>query len=391
MSAPSVDNQPHQNVDNESVRSSILEIASVTGALCALAVNPMFPSHNTDFPVDVPRGIGASLLDISVEVIKKLLDICGELDLVLSRCIFQKLVINNCKYPAALCRVRSVFAHRKIGCCFGFCRTHFICFSSLHFQGSVDKYTAYRAETGVTKENQSISLDDVSASSVFGQENEKGDFANSVLPLTAYLVEFVRVRDWTKFDTPRNLVLAMLGEVGELAEVMQWKGDLRGYDKIKNDRVVDKLSQEVSDVAIYLLRVVWVCNLTESLHQRLVGVFSSGIPDVANSNNGDSSEVFFHGAAGYLDFNIGFQHTTAASTNRELLFYLFDYYTRHSVFKEMGAKIGKNPVAFDAFANMIDSAEFKGKILIAAKDLAAPDNGVASSNATCNKDGNYIG
>ncbi len=84
------------------------------------------------------------------------------------------------------------------------------------------------------------------------------------------------MRDWTKFDIPRNLVLAMLGEVGELAEVMQWKGDLHGYGKIKNDKVIDKLSQEVPDVAIYLLRVVWVCNLTEDFRQRLSGMFLSG-------------------------------------------------------------------------------------------------------------------
>ena len=120
-------------------------------------------------------------------------------------------------------------------------------------------------------------MDVVSAFSVLHQQEENSDFANSVLPITAYLVEFVRVRDWTKFDTPRNLVLAMLGEVGELAEVMQWKGDFQGYDKIKNDKVVDKLSQEVSDVAIYLLRVLWVCNLTESFRQRISGVCSSEI------------------------------------------------------------------------------------------------------------------
>jgi dCTP diphosphatase len=73
-----------------------------------------------------------------------------------------------------------------------------------------------------------------------------------------------------------NLVLAMVGEVGELAEIMQWKGDLRGDDNIKNERVVDKLSQEVSDVAMYLLRVVWVCKLTDNLNQRLSGVLPSG-------------------------------------------------------------------------------------------------------------------
>jgi hypothetical protein len=106
---PSVNNQGSQIIDNESVRSSILEIASATGALCALAGDPFFPSGDIAFPVDVPGRIATSLLDISVQVIGKLLDICEKLDLVLSRCIFQKVGINNCNYPAALCQVRSMF------------------------------------------------------------------------------------------------------------------------------------------------------------------------------------------------------------------------------------------------------------------------------------------
>ena len=69
----------------------------------------------------------------------------------------------------------------------------------------------------------------------------------------------------------------MPGEVGELAEVTQWKGDFRRCDKIKNDRVIDKLSQQVSDVVTRLLRdVVQARNLTENFHQQLTGVFSSG-------------------------------------------------------------------------------------------------------------------
>jgi NTP pyrophosphatase (non-canonical NTP hydrolase) len=137
----------------------------------------------------------------------------------------------------------------------------------------MDKYTTYHAETGVTKENQSISLNAVSVSLDFDEGKKNSDFCNLVLSVTASLVEFVRVRDWTKFDTPRNLMLAMLGEVGELAEVMLWKGDLREYDTFKNGIVVNKLSQEISDVAIYLLRVVWVCKLTEKLRQRLTNKF----------------------------------------------------------------------------------------------------------------------
>ncbi len=37
------------------------------------------------------------------------------------------------------------------------------------------------------------------------------------------LHKFADDRDWHQFHTPRNLLLALVGEVGELAETMQWK------------------------------------------------------------------------------------------------------------------------------------------------------------------------
>jgi hypothetical protein len=114
MSLPSVHSEARQIVDNESVRSSILEIASATGELCALASDPLFPCYDTAFPVDVPSRLATSLLDILTKVIKKLLDICEELDVVLTRCIFQKLVINDSKYPVASCKVRFIFVDQCI-------------------------------------------------------------------------------------------------------------------------------------------------------------------------------------------------------------------------------------------------------------------------------------
>lgn len=33
-------------------------------------------------------------------------------------------------------------------------------------------------------------------------------------------------REWDQFHTPRNLALALVGEVGELCEIFQWKGEL---------------------------------------------------------------------------------------------------------------------------------------------------------------------
>lgn len=36
------------------------------------------------------------------------------------------------------------------------------------------------------------------------------------------LEEFATERDWDQYHTPRNIVLAMTGEVGELAELFQY-------------------------------------------------------------------------------------------------------------------------------------------------------------------------
>jgi len=49
--------------------------------------------------------------------------------------------------------------------------------------------------------------------------------ACSLDELRLRLQSFAAERDWDKFHTPRNLALALVGEVGELCECFQWKGD----------------------------------------------------------------------------------------------------------------------------------------------------------------------
>ena len=40
------------------------------------------------------------------------------------------------------------------------------------------------------------------------------------------MAEFAIARDWDQFHTIRNLSLALVGEVGELCECFQWKGEV---------------------------------------------------------------------------------------------------------------------------------------------------------------------
>jgi len=72
--------------------------------------------------------------------------------------------------------------------------------------------------------------------------------------LQKQLQKFADERDWDQFHSVRNLVLAVLGEAGELAEVVQWVSD----DEINSFLEAggrQRLSEELADVLIYLIRL----------------------------------------------------------------------------------------------------------------------------------------
>ena len=46
--------------------------------------------------------------------------------------------------------------------------------------------------------------------------------ANDIKKLQDALAEFSQQRNWDQFHTPKNLVMALSGEVGELIEIFQW-------------------------------------------------------------------------------------------------------------------------------------------------------------------------
>uniref|UniRef100_A0A3Q3W5E9 dCTP pyrophosphatase 1 n=1 Tax=Mola mola TaxID=94237 RepID=A0A3Q3W5E9_MOLML len=73
--------------------------------------------------------------------------------------------------------------------------------------------------------------------------------------------EFTDERDWNQFHQPRNLLLALVGEVGELAELFQWRGGVaEGLpDWTESER--ENLAHELSDVLIYLLELAEKCHV----------------------------------------------------------------------------------------------------------------------------------
>lgn len=73
---------------------------------------------------------------------------------------------------------------------------------------------------------------------------------------------FAEEREWKQYHTPRNLCIALVGEIGELFELWQFRGDDDESDGAMWElEKYDKLGQEIADVAIYLIRLLTVCNI----------------------------------------------------------------------------------------------------------------------------------
>ena len=85
-----------------------------------------------------------------------------------------------------------------------------------------------------------------------------GSFVDRVPDLTAAIRKFAAERDWARFHRPRSLLLALVGEMGELAEIFQFKEDENQTIALEE---LDKAQQEIADVAIYLLRLADVCGV----------------------------------------------------------------------------------------------------------------------------------
>jgi dCTP diphosphatase len=70
--------------------------------------------------------------------------------------------------------------------------------------------------------------------------------------IRAEAAAFAAERDWDQFHSPRNLLLAMVSEVGELAEVVRWAGDREPTIPPEERQAWE---DEVADVFILLVRL----------------------------------------------------------------------------------------------------------------------------------------
>jgi NTP pyrophosphatase (non-canonical NTP hydrolase) len=87
------------------------------------------------------------------------------------------------------------------------------------------------------------------------------DNSDSIAALTADIREFALERDWEQFHDPKSLILALVGEVGELAELFQWVPADGALEEFAKPERKQRAAEEISDVLIYLLRLADVLDI----------------------------------------------------------------------------------------------------------------------------------
>lgn len=72
---------------------------------------------------------------------------------------------------------------------------------------------------------------------------------------TAAVRRFSHERDWEQFQDPKSLVLALTGEVGEVAELLQWVRAEDVVERFSDPARSARIGDELADVLIYLVRL----------------------------------------------------------------------------------------------------------------------------------------
>ncbi|MFL6958623.1 nucleotide pyrophosphohydrolase [Nocardiopsis yanglingensis] len=85
------------------------------------------------------------------------------------------------------------------------------------------------------------------------------------------LREFAEARDWAQFHSPKNLVMALSGEVGELNEIFQWMAEADSFKAASSEATASAVRDEIADVALYLIRLsdVLGIDLNEAVSSKL--------------------------------------------------------------------------------------------------------------------------
>jgi dCTP diphosphatase len=72
---------------------------------------------------------------------------------------------------------------------------------------------------------------------------------------------FIAEREWQQLQDPKSILLALVGEVGELAELLQWLPADEARDRLREEPLNTRAAEEMADVLIYLVGLADQCGV----------------------------------------------------------------------------------------------------------------------------------
>ncbi|AMO22656.1 nucleotide pyrophosphohydrolase [Ramlibacter solisilvae] len=89
--------------------------------------------------------------------------------------------------------------------------------------------------------------------------------------LEAALQTFADERDWNRYHSPKNLAMALTGELGELVELFQWLTEDESKRAGQDPATAQAVRDELADVLMFLVRLASVLevDLDEAVRQKL--------------------------------------------------------------------------------------------------------------------------
>jgi len=87
-----------------------------------------------------------------------------------------------------------------------------------------------------------------------GPTNDAGT-GDSLRDLAGLLRSFAQARDWEQYHTPKNLAMALAGEVGELVACFQWLTPEESAHLMEDPGTAAAVESELADVLQYLIRL----------------------------------------------------------------------------------------------------------------------------------------
>lgn len=97
------------------------------------------------------------------------------------------------------------------------------------------------------------------------------DETTPVAALKSVILRFAEVRGWEPYHSPKNLVMALASEVGELCDLFRWLTEDQSRSAASLPESREAIADELADVAniVFLLSAHTGIDLTEAINRKM--------------------------------------------------------------------------------------------------------------------------